>query len=247
MRVALRRQQGAVIGEPTVEIGPLTIDLAARAVLLDGKQLELTPKEYRLLQVLAHHAGNVVTHQHLLQEVWGSTHVNDRHYLRIFVRKIRRKIERDPDSPRILVTELGVGYGSRSRRRARTGPGPPRRRPPISRRNLIAVGRGQIGSGRYRANSFSAFLPAIRLADAGFKRVDPGEAAGHVAQIVRIVRAVEHALVRARHRQAQVERTLVVHHSIVPDALQVMCSVLSLMTSAQAGIVSWPRSRRPAR
>src|SRR5690348_7429344 len=110
VRVALRRQMRAVSGEPTVKAGPLTIDLAARAVLLNDKRLTLTPKEYRLLQVLAQHAGNVVTHQHLLKEVWGSIHVHDTHYLRIFVRKLRQKIEPNPDSPRILVTELGVGY-----------------------------------------------------------------------------------------------------------------------------------------
>jgi two-component system, OmpR family, KDP operon response regulator KdpE len=110
VRVALRRQMRAASGEPTVKIGPLTVDLGARAVLLNGARLALTPKEYRLLQVLAQHAGNVVTHQQLLKEVWGATHVQDTHYLRIFVRKLRQKIEPHPDSPRILVTELGVGY-----------------------------------------------------------------------------------------------------------------------------------------
>jgi two-component system, OmpR family, KDP operon response regulator KdpE len=110
VRVALRRQMRAASGEPTVKAGPLTIDLAARAVLLNNARLSLTPKEYRLLQVLAQHAGNVVTHQQLLREVWGTTHVQDTHYLRIFVRKLRQKIEPRPDSPRILVTELGVGY-----------------------------------------------------------------------------------------------------------------------------------------
>jgi two-component system KDP operon response regulator KdpE len=110
VRVVLRRQMRTVSGEPTIKIGPLTVDLAARAVLLNDRRLALTPKEYRLLQVLAQHAGNVVTHQHLLQEVWGSIHVHDTHYLRIFVRKLRQKIEPHPDSPRILVTELGVGY-----------------------------------------------------------------------------------------------------------------------------------------
>ncbi len=110
VRVALRRQMRAASGEPRVKVGPLTIDLAARAVLLNGTRLTLTPKEYRLLQVLAQHAGNVVTHQHLLKEVWGTIHVNDTHYLRIFVRKLRQKIEPDPNAPRILITELGVGY-----------------------------------------------------------------------------------------------------------------------------------------
>jgi len=110
VRVALRRQSRAASGEPTVKVGPLTIDLAVRAVMLNGVRMTLTPKEYRLLQVLAQHAGNVVTHQHLLKEVWGSIHMQDTHYLRIFVRKLRQKIEPHPDSPKILVTELGVGY-----------------------------------------------------------------------------------------------------------------------------------------
>ncbi|MCX7295415.1 MAG: response regulator transcription factor [Hyphomicrobiales bacterium] len=110
VRVALRRQSRAAYGEPAVTVGPLTIDLAARVVTLNGARLALTPKEYRLLQVLAQHAGNVVTHQHLLKEVWGSIHMQDTHYLRIFVRKLRQKIEPNADSPKILATELGVGY-----------------------------------------------------------------------------------------------------------------------------------------
>jgi two-component system KDP operon response regulator KdpE len=110
VRVALRRQMRAASGEPTVRAGALTIDLSTRTVMLNGARLTLTPKEYRLLQVLAQHAGNVVTHQHLLKEVWGSGHVHDTHYLRIFMRKLRQKIEPDANSPRILITELGVGY-----------------------------------------------------------------------------------------------------------------------------------------
>lgn len=110
VRVALRRQMRTAAGEPTVTIGPLTIDLSTRAVTLNDTRLTLTPKEYRLLQVLAQHAGNVVTHQHLLKEVWGSIHMHDTHYLRIFVRKLRQKIEPSPNAPRILLTELGVGY-----------------------------------------------------------------------------------------------------------------------------------------
>ncbi len=93
-----------------VKVGPIAIDLAARIVTNDGARITLTPKEYRLLQFLAQHAGNVVTHQHLLKEVWGSPHMHDTHYLRIFVRKLRQKIEADPTQPRILLTELGVGY-----------------------------------------------------------------------------------------------------------------------------------------
>jgi len=109
-RAALRRHSRSAEGEPKVKIGPLLIDLAARSVSLNGTRLPLSPKEYRLLQVLAQHAGNVVTHQFLLKEVWGVNHVHDGHYLRIFVRKLRRKIEKDPTQPSILLTELGVGY-----------------------------------------------------------------------------------------------------------------------------------------
>jgi two-component system, OmpR family, KDP operon response regulator KdpE len=107
---AIRRQMRASTGEPIVKAGPLTIDLAARIVKLDGQRVTLTPKEYKLLQILAQHAGNVVTHQYLLKEVWGAQHLHDTHYLRIFVRKLRQKIEADPTQPRILLTELGIGY-----------------------------------------------------------------------------------------------------------------------------------------
>jgi len=107
---AMRRQLRAARSEPVVKFGPLAIDFAARAVFINDRRVTLTPKEYRLLQILAQHPGNVVTHQHLLREVWGNEHIDDTHYLRIFVRKLRRKIEADPTQPRILLTELGVGY-----------------------------------------------------------------------------------------------------------------------------------------
>jgi len=109
-RAALRRQARGSAGEPIVRAGSLSIDLAQRSVSLGGEAIQLSPKEYRLLQVLAQHAGNVVTHQHLLKEVWGVTHLEDAHYLRILIRKIRKKIEKDPTQPQILLTELGVGY-----------------------------------------------------------------------------------------------------------------------------------------
>lgn len=109
-RAALRRQSRGSGGEHLVKAGRLTIDLAARNVLIGSDRIQLSPKEYRLLQTLAQHAGNVVTHQQLLKEVWGVKHQHRAHYLRIFVRKLRQKIEQDPTQPRILVTELGVGY-----------------------------------------------------------------------------------------------------------------------------------------
>ena len=80
-------------------------------MLIEGARIVLyRPKEYRLLQVLAQHAGNVVTHNILLKEVWGAHNLSNSHYLRILVRKFRRKIEQVPKQPRILVSELGVGY-----------------------------------------------------------------------------------------------------------------------------------------
>jgi two-component system KDP operon response regulator KdpE len=109
-RAALRRQSRSSSGEHLVKAGRLTIDLAARNVLLGDERLQLSPKEYRVLQTLAQHAGNVVTHQQLLKEVWGIKHQDRAHYLRIFVRKLRQKIEEDPTQPKILMTELGVGY-----------------------------------------------------------------------------------------------------------------------------------------
>jgi two-component system KDP operon response regulator KdpE len=109
-RTAIRRQVRGTQSEPVVKSGRLTIDLASRAVFLDGVRVVLSPKEYRLLQVLAQHAGKVVTHNILLKEVWGLRHLEHAHYLRILVRKLRRKIEHNPKQPRILVSELGVGY-----------------------------------------------------------------------------------------------------------------------------------------
>lgn len=107
---AIRRHARSQRGDPVVSIGPLSIDLAGRAVLLDGVRLSLTRKEFRVLQMLAQHSGNVVTHAQLLKEIWGAGHEQDSHYLRIFVRKLRQKIEVDPTKPKLLLTELGVGY-----------------------------------------------------------------------------------------------------------------------------------------
>jgi two-component system, OmpR family, KDP operon response regulator KdpE len=107
---AMRRYVRSSVGTPVVRAGPLSIDLVNRHVSLDGKRISLTRKEYRLLQVLGQHAGNVVTHQQLLKEIWGAGHVHFVQYLRILVRKLRHKIEVNPATPMIIVTELGVGY-----------------------------------------------------------------------------------------------------------------------------------------
>lgn len=109
-KVVLRRKARATTGDSVIRIRRLKIDLAARNVFVGDERLTLTPKEYRLLQILAQYPGNVVTHQELLKEIWGLPHINDTHYLRIVVRKLRQKIESDPNHPTILLTELGVGY-----------------------------------------------------------------------------------------------------------------------------------------
>jgi two-component system KDP operon response regulator KdpE len=79
-------------------------------VLVDGKQVHLTPTEYRLLTTLVKHAGKVITHRQLLKEVWGPDSVYENHYLRVFMAQLRQKLESDPARPRCLLTEPGVGY-----------------------------------------------------------------------------------------------------------------------------------------
>ena len=109
-RAALRRKIPGGTLQPIVTVGSLRIDLAHRVVQLAGADVPLSPKEYRLLQILAQNQGKVVTHQHLLKEIWGAAHSDATHYLRIVVRKLRQKIESDPTQPQLLRTELGVGY-----------------------------------------------------------------------------------------------------------------------------------------
>lgn len=95
---------------PRVEIGDITLDLAARRVTHGGKDVHLTPIEYQLLATLARHRGKVMTHRQLLREVWGAAHTESPQYLRIYMRSLRKKIEADPARPRWLLTEVGVGY-----------------------------------------------------------------------------------------------------------------------------------------
>lgn len=112
LRVAMRH---AAIVEGTnaatsIESGELKIDLAARRVTMSGKEIHLTPTEYRLLAELAKHAGKVLTQRHLLKEVWGPGYSDRPHYLRIYMANLRAKLEADPAQPRRLLTETGVGY-----------------------------------------------------------------------------------------------------------------------------------------
>jgi two-component system KDP operon response regulator KdpE len=108
IRVALRhklQQQGE---KPIFQTGELSVDLVKRIVKLRDKEIKLSPKEYDILRVLVQHAGKVLTHQHLLKQVWGGA--TDVQYLRVYVRQLRQKIERTPDQPQYITTETGVGY-----------------------------------------------------------------------------------------------------------------------------------------
>jgi len=110
LRVAQRRQRDAQPISQRYAVADLVVDLEKHEVWLAAELLKLTPKEYKLLAVLAQSAGRVVTHSQLLQAIWGRHHSDDTHYLRIYLRQLRQKIERDPAEPRYLLTEPGVGY-----------------------------------------------------------------------------------------------------------------------------------------
>ena len=112
IRVSLRH--AAQLSGDSVEalfcVGDLQVDLARRSVHRGGREVHLTPIEYRLLTVLIHHAGKVLTHRQLLLDVWGPAYIEHSHYVRIYMGQLRRKIEDDPAQPRYLLTEAGVGY-----------------------------------------------------------------------------------------------------------------------------------------
>jgi len=109
LRVALRhatqKEEVAVI-----QAKNLVIDLAARRVTVSGREIKLAKTEYHLLRLLARHAGKVLTHRQILNEVWGPGHENDTHYLRVYIAHLREKIEANPEAPVLILTELGVGY-----------------------------------------------------------------------------------------------------------------------------------------
>ena len=111
IRVALRHAAGAVReDEARFAVGDLQVDLARRRVFATGKEVHLTPIEYKLLTTLIRHAGKVLTHRQLLKEVWGPSHSEEAHYLRVYMAQLRRKLEANPARPRYLLTEPGVGY-----------------------------------------------------------------------------------------------------------------------------------------
>jgi two-component system KDP operon response regulator KdpE len=110
VRVALRHGARSVTGQTVLALEDATIDLETRKATRAGAPVHLTPTEFRVIACLARRLGMVVTHRELLTEVWGPTHAADTHYLRIYMKQIRDKLESDPVRPRHFVTETGVGY-----------------------------------------------------------------------------------------------------------------------------------------
>jgi two-component system KDP operon response regulator KdpE len=112
MRAAVRHQLQAQGERPLFRVGDLTVDLVRRVVKLREEEVKLSPKEYDLLRVLVQHAGKVLTHKFLLSELWNE--VSDTQYLRVYVRQLRQKIEDNPERPRYVLTETGIGYRMRA-------------------------------------------------------------------------------------------------------------------------------------
>ncbi|HVN32156.1 MAG TPA: response regulator [Thermoanaerobaculaceae bacterium] len=112
LRVALRHAAiaGGAADEPVFATGELRVDLARRQVFVAGREVRLTPFEYKLLALLVKNAGKVLTHRQLLRQVWGPEYGDENHYIRVYVAQLRRKLEADPARPRYLRTEPGVGY-----------------------------------------------------------------------------------------------------------------------------------------
>ncbi len=111
LRVAIRHSvRGAAPSEPVLRIGPLEIDVARHEVHLLGELVRLTPIEFRLLLVLAKNPGRVLTHRQILHEVWGPNAGSQNQYLRVYMTHLRKKLERDPARPKLLLNEPGVGY-----------------------------------------------------------------------------------------------------------------------------------------
>ena len=106
----MRRADKGKTEEPVLHFGTLTINLAARLVTRDNQPVKLTSTEYALLRLFVQHAGKVLTHRQILREVWGPQHEKKTQYLRVYVQRLRDKLEVDPDAPALFLTESGIGY-----------------------------------------------------------------------------------------------------------------------------------------
>jgi two-component system, OmpR family, KDP operon response regulator KdpE len=110
MRTALRHRMERVAETPVLQVDDIEIDSLRHRVTRAGSEVKLTPKEFELLSFLARHVGKVVTHRQILTAVWGPAHATDTQYLRVYIGQLRQKIEPEPDDPKIIVTEPGIGY-----------------------------------------------------------------------------------------------------------------------------------------
>jgi len=109
MRVALRKAIQSSPA-PVYKVDGLEVDLEHRRVSVQGKEVQLTATEYDLLRLLVMHAGKVLTHTHILRQIWGPAYIEQPHLLRVNISNLRRKIEPEPNQPQYILTELGVGY-----------------------------------------------------------------------------------------------------------------------------------------
>ncbi len=110
LRAARRHADKSRPEEPLFQTGDLVVDLVARRVTRKGQPVKLTATEYALLRLFIRHAGKVLTHRQILREVWGPTHEEHTHYLRVYIAHLREKLEKTPATPTLLITESGVGY-----------------------------------------------------------------------------------------------------------------------------------------
>lgn len=110
IRAALRHRSERASGAPASQLGDLEIDHARHRVTRADQDVKLTRKEFDLLAFLARNAGKVVTHRQILAAVWGPAHTEDTQYLRVYVRQLRQKVEVDPNDPKLILTEVGIGY-----------------------------------------------------------------------------------------------------------------------------------------
>lgn len=110
LRVALRHANRNLPANERYESQGLSVDFTTREVTAHGREVHLTPTEFKLLSELIRHNGKVLTQRHLLREVWGPGHLDDAHYLRLYMAQLRGKLEQDPTNPKLLLTEQGIGY-----------------------------------------------------------------------------------------------------------------------------------------
>jgi len=110
IRAAMRGRERRFSAQPRFQFGDLEINFPARRVMVQGDEIRLTPREYQLLRILAGHAGQVVTHRQIITAVWGTESNADAQFVRVLMAQLRQKLEADPASPTLLLTEPGIGY-----------------------------------------------------------------------------------------------------------------------------------------